>query len=95
LLPSVPTNFDHSSWTTSYPASAENDALAVKYGHQARELWVQGQTPHRLNAYPNYAYGDETLAQLFGYDTWRLERLKALKKKWDPSGKFNFYNPIR
>ena len=78
-----------------YPPSAANDALAFQYGDRARKLWIQGQAPRPLNAYSNYAYGDETLEQVFGYEPWRLERLRALKKRWDPRGKFNFYNPIR
>jgi FAD/FMN-containing dehydrogenase len=42
----------------------------------------------------NYATGDETLKQVYGYDEWRLEKLRALKAKWDPEGRFNHYHPI-
>ncbi|KAL8856133.1 MAG: hypothetical protein Q9178_007258 [Gyalolechia marmorata] len=82
------------SFTTSYSPSPANHDAAVRYGRQARQIWVDGQKPRALNAYTNYAYGDETLQQVYGYEPWRLQRLRALKKKWDPKGKFNFYNPI-
>ena len=77
-----------------YLPSEVNDATAAKYGQQARQLWVDGETPRQLNVYTNYAYGDETTQQLYGHEDWRIEKLRRLKKKWDPKGKFNFYNPI-
>lgn len=40
------------------------------------------------------AYGDEGTKSWFGYDSWRQDRLKALKKKYDPKGMFSFYAPI-
>jgi hypothetical protein len=45
------------------------------------------------NRYVNFATGDEPKEELYG-DSARLEKLKALKKKWDPMGCFNHYNPI-
>lgn len=41
----------------------------------------------------NFASGDEELEDMYG-NKERVERLKALKKKWDPTGVFNGYNPI-
>lgn len=40
------------------------------------------------------AYGDEGTKSWFGYESWRQDRLKALKKKYDPKSKFSFYAPI-
>ncbi len=40
------------------------------------------------------AYGDEGTKSWFGYENWRQDRLKALKKKYDPKGRFSFYAPI-
>jgi hypothetical protein len=45
-----------------------------------------------LSAYVNYAWGDETLEQIYGRD--KLQCLIALKKKWDPENVFRFYNGI-
>jgi FAD/FMN-containing dehydrogenase len=46
------------------------------------------------HSYVNYAHGDEKLESLYGYEPWRLEKLRALKKEYDPKGKFSFYAPI-
>lgn len=45
-----------------------------------------------LSAYVNYAWGDETLEQIYRAD--KLRTLKALKKKWDPKNLFGFSNGI-
>ena len=42
----------------------------------------------------NYASSNETLEELYGYEPWRLAKLRALKQKYDPHGKFDFYAPI-
>ncbi|RYP04524.1 hypothetical protein DL764_004386 [Monosporascus ibericus] len=43
-------------------------------------------------AYVNYAHGDEPLESMYGYEPWRLERLRSLKQRYDPHGFFNHYN---
>lgn len=83
------------SYDFQYPPGADNDEIAVKYGHQAREMFHAGDLPGRpFNAYVNYAYGDEGLQAMYGYEPWRLEKLRDLKHTYDPEGKFNFYAPI-
>ncbi|KAL8639487.1 MAG: hypothetical protein Q9226_008865 [Calogaya cf. arnoldii] len=82
------------AFSTQYILSAETVAAANKYGRLARQLFVEGAHPLRFNAYSNYANGDETLEQLYGYEPWRLEKLKMLKRKWDPERRFRFFNPI-
>ncbi|KAL8669581.1 MAG: hypothetical protein Q9168_005836 [Polycauliona sp. 1 TL-2023] len=78
-----------------YPPSALNDAIATEYGNKARAIWHAGDTPGRLaSAYTNYANGDEPLEALYGYESWRLDRLRGLKQQYDPENKFRFYNPI-
>lgn len=42
----------------------------------------------------NYASDNETPEQSYGYEPWRLEKLRALKKKYDPGNRFGFYNSI-
>ena len=42
----------------------------------------------------NYGLGHEESEELYGYETWRLEKLRRLKRKYDPEGKFSFYAPI-
>ena len=43
--------------------------------------------------YPNFSTGDETVEQLYGSGE-RLERLRALKKQYDPEGLFSRFVPI-
>lgn len=49
-------------------------------------------TKHR--SYVNYAQGNETLQAMYGHESWRLERLGTLKRKYDPKGQFSFFAPI-
>jgi hypothetical protein len=42
--------------------------------------------------YANYAYGGESEEEWYGKDN--LERLKALKGRWDPENRSKFYAPI-
>ncbi|KAL8638635.1 MAG: hypothetical protein Q9228_004227 [Teloschistes exilis] len=82
------------SWTMIYTPSSALDALVPQYGHQARALFDAGEPQRPLNAYVNYAYGDETVEQMYGYEPWRVQKLKSLKKRYDPQNRFRFYNPI-
>ncbi|KAL9034019.1 MAG: hypothetical protein Q9214_007236, partial [Letrouitia sp. 1 TL-2023] len=76
--------------SSAYAHRADNllvplEDTALRYGLQARKIIQEGDKPGRpLNAYVNYAYGDETVEQLYGHESWRLQKLRALKKKWDP-----------
>lgn len=53
-------------------------------------------TEVQYHAYVNYARGDESMEEMYGYEDWRLEKLRGLKKqyRYDPHGRFNFYAPI-
>lgn len=44
--------------------------------------------------YVNYAFGNEESEELYGYEKWRLEKLRRLKRKYDPQERFSFYAPI-
>lgn len=59
-----------------------------------RDSIVQGTESKQLNAYINYAFGDESLEALYGYEPWRLQRLRGLKKQYDPDNRFAFYGGI-
>lgn len=61
---------------------------------ETRELWNAGQPGRRPTTYMPYAAGDESLESMYGYEPWRLERLRALKAKYDPKNRFGYYNPI-
>lgn len=70
------------------------DEGAINFAREMRDIWQAGQPERRPNAYVNYAFGDEPLEQVYGYESWRLDRLRNAKRKYDPNGRFNFYNPI-
>lgn len=79
----------------TYPANdATAHKLVLKYGRRIRAALLKG-TGLKLDAYVNYARGDESQQALFGYEPWRLHRLRELKKKYDPFGRFNLYGPIK
>ncbi|SPO06762.1 related to oxidoreductase [Cephalotrichum gorgonifer] len=69
-----------------------NDILAAN--KDMRRAIVEGSGSEQLNAYVNYASGDESLPELYGHEPWRMRKLRELKRKYDPTGKFNFYMPI-
>lgn len=55
---------------------------------------ARGNEGQELHTYVNYAWGDESLQARYGYEPWRLQKLRELKTKYDPCGKFDFFNPI-
>ncbi|OBT70377.1 hypothetical protein VE03_00112 [Pseudogymnoascus sp. 23342-1-I1] len=67
---------------------------AFKLGNQIRQVLYEGSGQASLNTYVNYAYGDETAKAWYGADQWRQDRLRSLKKSYDPKGRFSFYAPI-
>jgi len=66
------------------------DAEAHAYGVKFRAT-LQGDGEKRV--YTNFANGDEEPGALYGGKE-RIERLRALKGKWDREGVFGWYNPI-
>ncbi|KAF2688365.1 FAD-binding domain-containing protein [Lentithecium fluviatile CBS 122367] len=79
----------------TYPANdTKLDKMAFEFGKQLRTaLLTDAKVP--LSAYVNYANGDENNRAVYGYDQWRLQKLQGLKKRYDPKGKFSFYEPIQ
>lgn len=64
--------------TAIYPTNPDLDQRAVEWGEQTRSLVHTGQGPEvNLEVYVNYAYGNETMESLYGYEPWRLEKLRA------------------
>jgi hypothetical protein len=73
------------------PEGDARDREAAIYGERMRDALRGGQP---LEAYVNYALGTESQEALYGYEPWRLEELRRLKREFDPDGKFSFYNGI-
>ncbi|KAH8898315.1 FAD-binding domain-containing protein [Thozetella sp. PMI_491] len=79
----------------TYLPNATMDPIAIAFGEKLRKYLLQGSAdPNHLRAYVNYAHGDESLQEVYGWEDWRLEKLRDLKAKWDPENRMGFYNPI-
>jgi hypothetical protein len=76
------------------PTDKERDAAVEKLGNNLREIISEGTGSNELHTYVNYAYGTEGPKSWYGYEESRQNRLKTLKQKYDPTGKFSFYAPI-
>lgn len=63
------------------------------HGKKMRDAVVNG-SGGKLHAYVNYANGDEGMGAMYGYEEWRLERLRGLKERYDPKRRFGWYAPI-
>ncbi|CZT18387.1 related to oxidoreductase [Ramularia collo-cygni] len=72
---------------------AELEKFGSDYGNEMRQLIVDA-SGQGLNAYANYAHGSETQQKLYGHETWRLEKLRKLKREWDPENRFGWYLAI-
>ncbi|PYH94863.1 FAD-binding domain-containing protein [Aspergillus ellipticus CBS 707.79] len=77
-----------------YPAGPERERAGTSLGQGLRDILFKGSGRDDIRAYVNYAHGDETPQQLYGSEAWRQQRLRALKEKYDPAGKFSYYAPI-
>lgn len=75
------------------PAGPEVDEQARELGNALRDILHRGTGRSELRTYVNYAYGDEAPEEWYGHEEWRMERLRALKAKYDPEGRFSFYAP--
>ena len=68
---------------------------ATEKAREIRNLFrTQDKPDNELKTYVNYAFGDEPMEAIYGREEWRLKKLRDLKKKYDPEGKFNYYAPI-
>lgn len=77
----------------TYAANATLDTIARRIANEIRNALLI-DTDGKLEAYVNYATGEETVEEIYGREPWRLEKLRRLKKQYDPQGRFNFYAPI-
>ncbi|KAI0138889.1 FAD-binding domain-containing protein [Xylariaceae sp. FL1272] len=78
-----------------YKPDPRVDPLADEYGRTLRKILLDASDdPGHLRAYVNYAHGDEDLREVYGWEDWRLVKLRELKAKWDPENKMKYYVPI-
>lgn len=78
-----------------YSPNSTIDPIAQEFGENLRQHILKGTgDPDHLNAYVNYAGGSEPLQASYGWEPWRLEKLRALKARWDPDNRMRYYIPI-
>jgi hypothetical protein len=77
----------------NYAKNKSLDAIAWEINSKIRDVLLKG-TGKRLKAYVNYARGDENEQAVYGYERWRLEKLRRLKNEYDPYRRFSFFAPI-
>ncbi|CAH0000578.1 unnamed protein product [Clonostachys byssicola] len=76
------------------PNGSALDEQATGFGTKLRNILHEATGRDVLRTYINYSFGDETEQEIYGSESWRQCRLKTLKKKYDPEGKFSFYAPV-
>ena len=79
---------------TYVPDGPDLDKKAAKLGNDLRDILHKATGKKALQAYVNYGYGDETPKEWYGSGEDRQKRLRKLKKKYDPKGRFSFFAPI-
>lgn len=81
--------------SATYTDSGLADA-ANAYGKMQRAAFnkVEAGGYEELRIYQNYAYGDEDPRSYYGYEAWRLEKLKSVKKRYDPNNVFRGYHDV-
>ncbi|KAE9981583.1 hypothetical protein EG328_011522 [Venturia inaequalis] len=69
---------------------------ANAYGETQRAAFnkVEAGGYEKLRIYQNYAYGDEDPRSYYGYEKWRLEKLRNVKRRYDPNNVFRGYHDI-
>jgi hypothetical protein len=78
-----------------YQPNATITPIAQALGRKLRGYLLEGSDdPEHLRAYVNYADGDESLQEVYGWEDWRLEKLRKLKAQWDPENRMRYYVPI-
>ena len=70
------------------------DAIAIDFGEKIRQTLHAASGSSELHAYVNYAHGDETKQQIYGYESWRIPRLQQIKRVYDPQNRFRWFAPI-
>ncbi|RYP28803.1 hypothetical protein DL768_011224 [Monosporascus sp. mg162] len=80
--------------TTYTDTSLEPVADAWVRGWRERLIDPEHSGYDQQATYVNYGHGDESLEAMYGYEPWRLERLRNLKRRYDPHGFFNHYNSV-
>lgn len=75
-------------------AGEELKKTAETVGESLRDILHEGSDRKAKRTYVNYAFGTESVEEMYGNELWRQKKLSTLKGKYDPDGKFSYYAPI-
>ncbi|KAI8949277.1 FAD-binding domain-containing protein [Xylaria longipes] len=100
-VPSDSTAYPHrvSNHLVVFLGAVLDDSLEAPmrtWAKEAWELWTAGKPSRKPDIYVNYASGAsyESIESIYGYEPWRLEKLRGLKAKYDPNNRFRYFVPI-
>lgn len=100
-IPSDSTAFPHRdedllfSSQILYLPDPRTNPIALAYGRGMQQKMLMGsEDPSRLKAYVNYAHGSEGLESVYGWEEWRLEKLRRLKRIYVPDSVMRYYMAI-
>lgn len=83
---------------TATPFNMEDRSAFEGHLDQWKTEFIKVSGYGRLQQYVNYGNTTSTMQDppeaLYGYEPWRLERLRALKKRYDPDNVFRWYQPF-
>ncbi|KAF4624419.1 hypothetical protein G7Y89_g13752 [Cudoniella acicularis] len=72
-----------------------DEELIDEWLSKQQDTFVATSGYGRLQQYVNYGHGSKDPPEaLYGYEPWRLEKLRRLKNEFDPEGWFNGYQPF-
>jgi hypothetical protein len=83
---------------TATPKRIEDRAIFENHLDHWKQRFVETSGYGRLQQYVNYGNTtsslQDSLEALYGYEPWRLEKLRLLKQKYDSNNMFRWYQPI-
>ncbi|KAJ6019379.1 FAD binding domain-containing protein [Penicillium canescens] len=88
---------NHHLMITATPKSTQDSEIFEAWLEKWKLAFIETSGYGRLQQYVNY--GNTTLKAdpvqaLYGYEPWRLQRLRELKQRYDPDGLFSWYQPF-
>lgn len=80
------------------PISMENREAFETHLDRWKKEFINTSGYGRLHQYVNYGNTTSTmndpLEAMYGYEPWRLEKLRKLKAVYDPGNVFRWYQPL-
>lgn len=82
---------------TATPISTDDTEAFEAHLEKWKATFLKVSGYDRLQQYVNYGSTTsrhDPVEALYGYEPWRLEKLRKLKKQYDPDNLFSWYQPL-